>query len=106
LLAGRRATIFDRRENLLQHLLYRSPGPHPDSELCPDHVELVEHDIDMSWSEKLADRDGEWREAWHRDEERVRRDLPSNAGDAGWTSGFSAGAPTADHLVDPDRHER
>lgn len=106
LLAGRRAAVFDRREKLLQHLLYRSPGLHPDSELSPDHVELVEHDIDMSWSDELADQDGEWREDGDRDEERVRRDLPSDAGDAGWTSGFSAAAPTADHLVDPVRFER
>lgn len=58
----RRARTTRRSTTLLHLLLYRPPQLHPDSELSPDHVEVVEHGIDMSWSDELADQDGEWRE--------------------------------------------
>lgn len=106
LLAGRRAAVYGRRQDLLHHMLYRPPVLHPDHELSPDHVEEVEEDIDMSWLDELAEQDLEWREDWDRDEESVRRDLPPGSPDSDWKTSFSEGAGASDHLVDPDRRER
>lgn len=91
-ISGARSRLAQRRHVLVADRLFRMPS---DEAVALPYSTVVEGPGDPTEDDEvfasMADDDGF--------EEAVD-------GDTEWRSSFSAGAPSADHLVDPERRER
>lgn len=92
LVSSARSRLAQRRHVLVADRLFRVPSDEEVSMPSSMVVEGLEHPtaVDADFASSSADEDFE---------EFVDEDTE-------WTTSFSAGAPAADHLVDPDRRER